>query len=202
MNKLLRRNLIPPGGNFRYRHPETGFTSTGADWDTWINELVKHRIANGLAVDRQAIAMEAEDQLCSTLPPGWCEEFDPNRVEPLTRVTWGDIADGMRVFGKWFMERRPYVAQEEAERRAEICSKCYLNVNVEGCGTCHDLAKFLAGDVKTSFDPLLASCGVCKCLLKAKVHFPLTVLQESDTPQKQNQYPDFCWMKRGGANYI
>jgi hypothetical protein len=201
MNRLLRRDIIPPGGQFRFRHFETGFTSTGGDYDTWINEVVKHRMANNLPWDRATIVRIAEEQMCSTLPPGWCAEFDPNRVEPLTRVTWGDIYQGMQVFARWFKEGRPYVIQEEAERRAEICSKCYLNVNVEGCGTCHELAQFLSGDVKTSFDPVLASCGVCKCLLKAAVHFPINTLEPEDSSVHQQNYPAFCWRKIGGENY-
>lgn len=50
--------------------------------------------------------------------------------------------------------------------------------------------------LSTPFDGDLKVCGVCKCINKAQVHVPLDVLEEKDSPEKQAQYPSFCWLKK------
>lgn len=200
MQKLLTRETVPPDG-FRYRQPETGKWSISETYDNWVKQAYEHIKGNQLPMPPN-LQQVMEQQLCSTLPPGWCEEFDPNRVEPLTRMHRGDIIEGMKVFSIWFLQGQPFVDQVEAERRAAICANCYLNVQVEGCTSCHKVAEDLTSKVSTSLDSKLQACAVCKCLLRAKVHFPLDILNTTDSDWKQNTYPDFCWLKKDGPNYF
>jgi hypothetical protein len=56
------------------------------------------------------------------------------------------------------------------------------------------------GDRKTKHDHMLRSCAVCKCFLRAKVHFPITTLDTQ--PEKvQSMYPGFCWLNKESENY-
>jgi hypothetical protein len=199
MQRLLNPNIVPPDG-FKYRHPETGYWSVAETHDDWLRRAYDHLKGNGLPVPPN-LRQVMEEQLCAILPSGWCDEFDPNRVEPITRLHRGDIIEGMEVFLRWGLQKKPTVDQKEAERRAEICANCYLNVQVQGCSSCYQVAEELTKRFHTSRDDKLAACGVCKCWLKSKVHFPLGILESIDSEWKQQNYPDFCWLKRGGKNY-
>ena len=89
------------------------------------------------------------------------------------------------------------VAQDEAERRAEICAKCPLQISTSGCWGCKGIAGMLpaiAGARKTSFDAQLKACGVCGCYNAVSVHLPLAAQQDSSL-----DFPDYCWKKSQSA---
>jgi hypothetical protein len=199
MQRLLNPDIVPPDG-FKWRSPETGWWSVAETHVDWIRAAHDHLKGNGLPVPLD-LRQQMEEQLCKTLPAGWCEEFDPNRVEPITRLHRGDIIEGMEVFLRWGVQKKPVTDQDESERRAAICANCYLNVQVQGCSSCYQVAEELTKRFHTSRDNQLAACAVCKCWLKAKVHFPLRILESVDSDWKQQNYPSFCWLKRGGKNY-
>lgn len=141
-----------------------------------------------------------QNQLCRTLPPGWCLYDDPNRMRPSTTIYFSDVTAGLKTFARWITSGMNYVPQAEADRRASVCAKCYLNVDVQGCSGCAKAVKEVIGDKKTKFDNALRSCAVCKCFLKAKVHFPMETLDTA--PGKvQEMYPDFCWLNKTSENY-
>lgn len=110
------------------------------------------------------------------------------------------MANGLKTFTQWIAGGCKYVSQKEADRRALVCSRCYLNVNIEGCSGCQQLVQEAIGDKKSKYDPALRSCAACKCFLRAKIHFPLKILDKSGVDQQL--YPEFCWLKKGGHNYI
>jgi hypothetical protein len=141
-----------------------------------------------------------EHQLCQGLPPGWCLYDDPSRPRPSTSLSWNDVSAGVKTFARWIAGGAKYVQQNEAERRAVICSRCYLNVNVQGCSGCAQLVKEVVGDKKTKHDGSLRSCAVCKCFLKAKVHFPIETL-DTQSEKVQSMYPGFCWLNKESENY-
>lgn len=194
MLRLLNREQVVPengdGHNFRYRHQETSHWSVATDYWTWIERVNLHRRANNLA---PISAEEAEDQLCQTLPPGWCKQTKEGGTPAVnTRFGWKDVVEGMKSFAR--VVRTGFVSQAEADRRARICASCYFNVGVEGCGSCHKMATLVTGEVaskKTSYDPRLKACAVCKCALKSLIWFPLNALN----PDKRDLVPSFCWQK-------
>ena len=205
MQKLLNRNVTPPDG-FRYTH-ETGYVSHAMDHWSWYEDIKKHRKANSLP----PISVEsAEDQLCAALPPNNCE-WDANEqgrhayVE--TRLRIRDIAAGATAYVKLMLTGFKTVAQEEANRRAQICSGCYLRVTPQGCGTCAKIGSFIVGDVgkkKTPYDQNLfqKACAACRCPLQPLVHFPLDLLGQNEGEGLQGKLPAFCWRKVGGTNYL
>ncbi len=200
MLKLLKRDVgVPENGNghyFRYRHRETGHWSEAFDWWTWQERIALHRRANNLT---PITVEESEDQLCRTLPPGWCKQDSGDMPANVpTRFGWSQLVEGMKAFAKLAMSG--FVDQSEADRRADICTTCYFNVNPTGCGTCVKMATLITGDVAgrtTSEDVNLKACAVCTCALKAMVHFPIQSLGEGN----QDLFPSFCWRKATGENF-
>lgn len=192
------RGPCPPDG-YRWVCPEDGWTSHAWDYQTWVDQAVAHLQANQRIVPSD-LGEQMQEQLCKTLPPGWCQYDDPNRPRPSTTIYWEDVANGGKILANWLKQVMRTVEKSEAERRALICSRCYLNVNVQGCGACHAAVDLLTKNLSTKYDFALKSCAACKCLLRAKVHCPNDVLdKESDFVQ--SMYPDFCWRKKGGENY-
>ena len=85
------------------------------------------------------------------------------------------------------------VPQEEAERRAEICAKCPMQIPTSGCWGCKGIAGLLpqiAGAKTTSFDLQLSACGVCGCYNAVSVHLPLSVQQDASL-----DFPSYCWKR-------
>lgn len=210
MRSLIRKDQTPPvpigingGEGFRFQHKETLHWSCAVDYWTWESKIKEHRRANELPIEPNLMAI-AEDQLCSTLPPELCthahESTWVNR-----RFTLGDLRDGMKAFASLMAGGFQFVSQEEADRRAYICSSdVQFNKNVIGCGTCHKIAGMVVGDVakrKTKYDDKLKACMICGCVNAVQVHFPMSALDTTDTPEKQAAYPSFCWKKKGSEAY-
>ena len=198
---LRLKNLMgacPPDG-YRYVFPETGHTVHAWTYYDWVQAAKDHLAANSLPVPDQ-LGERMQHQLCMTLPPGWCDYDDPNRPRPSTSLTWNDVAGGVATFTRWLAAGAKSVVQDEADRRALICSRCYLNVNVQGCAGCHKAVVEVVRNRKTKYDFALRSCAACRCFLRAKVHFPLSILDKSGVDQAL--YPSFCWLKLNGPNRI
>lgn len=199
MQKLKNRSVCPPDPvYFRYVHSEDGFSSTAQTYQAWQQTIADHCQRNGLA----PVSMEvAEDQLCNTLPAGWCEGCQENRPHVDLRFNFRDVFDWLAAHVR--LIKTGLVSQDEAERRAKICSGCYLNINSQGCTGCADIATLFTSELakrSTKSDAFLRNCGACRCYLKSLVHFPNDALSHDDS--LQSVLPDFCWQKIGGENYV
>lgn len=205
MQRLTNRDRTPPDG-FRYVHT-TGFISKAIDHYNWMLKIAAHQKGNGLPPVSEAAA---EEQLCSGLPPGNCEHDSAeqsSRPWVNTRLRWSDIVEGTKAYLAFIASGFESVPQAEANRRAAICSACFLNVQVQGCGSCLKLASLVTGTVagkSTPHDDYLANkaCAGCGCPTKSIVHFPMNLLDQADTPEKQAAYTEFCWRKHGSVNRV
>lgn len=207
MLRLLNRDTTVPD-SFSFTHPETGWTTIALDWYTFQEKVREHRTANNLP---PVTVEEVDNQVCLRCPPGWCEHYgtDVDSHTPVsTRLTWSDIATGIKAYVGLKLAGSQPVERAEADRRAKVCSSCYLRVDVQGCGSCIRMADALLGDEwaarKTSYDNFIAkkACGVCRCTLQNIVHWPLDLLDKADDSDKQASYPLFCWRRKGGENRI
>ena len=203
---MPRLSLIKPQGDcppngFRYVDPLDGWVCHAWTYNDWVDLAKAHLVANQREIPND-LGLVMQDQLCQTLDPGWCNYDSDKRPRPTTSLGWGDVASGIATFTKWIASGAQYVAQSEADRRAEICSRCYLNVNVEGCGACHKAVAEITKEKKSKYDYSLKACGVCKCLLRAKIHFPLSVMEES-TRKHQDTYRQVahCWLNSDSENF-
>lgn len=206
MLRLINRDQTPPDG-FRYTHVETGYVSRAIDAYNWMLGIAAHRKANNLP---PITAAQAEDQLCLILPPGNCEydsEERGTRIWVNTRLNWHQIVEGTKAYVALIASGFKTVEQEEANRRAAICSSCYLKTPPQGCGSCLKIAQLIIGDVAAKTTPhdsylVNQACSVCSCPVKSIVHFPLSALDKADSPEKQEAFPTFCWRKVGGTNRV
>lgn len=196
MQRLLRKDVVPPD-SYRFTHSETAHTSRGPDYWTWMENIRAHRKANNLELPADMDA-RAEDQLCKQIPPEWCEHSEKAGWVN-TRMSFGDVMDGMKAFAKLMLGGFQFVDQAEADRRARICAGCFANTSAQGCGTCRKLASLITGPVagkRTQYDSDLKVCAICRCVNAAKVWFPQAILDEITTPEQQALFPDFCWQKQ------
>lgn len=160
-----------------------------------INELVKavqsHLEGNGIPEPENLIRLMHE-YLCERLPQN-CVEMNPARE---------------RIVSLWQLARRFYravksaainglVSQEEAERRAVICSTCPNNRGIEiatcqGCYTARFVteAATALSTKHTSLDGQLDTCSLCQCRLSLKIFVPVSGMQE-----KGIEWPSHCWMR-------
>ena len=103
----------------------------------------------------------------------------------------------LNVVGHWVAGilhgKEVFVSQEEAEKRAEICASCDLNVNIAGsCGACADrIARALAviGSRRTKLDEKLGACSICSCALRAAVHVPIRASDRGSFRGTQRRFP-------------
>ena len=184
---------------FSYFHAETRHRSGPfRDYPSLIIAYKEHRLANGLEIPQNYDEL-IQEQICSQLPPELCT-YGNGWVN--IHLSVSDVIGFMQVLWAHIRSGRAFVPQEEAERRAGICASCYLNVRIAGCGACSQVVQAVAAnDKKTACDHLLNNCAVCKCFNQAQVHFPIDVLVNSDSSDRQKLYPLFCWKKKISANY-
>lgn len=172
--------------DWRYVQPETAGVFTGFSYWELLEKVRKHRSAMGLDL---AEGWEArfQDDLCRQ------NELVPCAGRPVNsetrQLTLHDLRRFMNSIANWNGELVP---REEAERRAKICVSCPKNQSVRGCWGCAGLLKqvvgFLQGQKGTTMDPALESCGVCGCVLRAKVWMPLNT-------EDGLEYPSHCWQR-------
>lgn len=192
--RLLESNVCPPD-KFRYRFEEDGHWIRSFSKDAWLAAIRKHAVDNGYEIPTQE---EVEDQLCRSLNGEWCQYADgaPVKEGINARFTINDIVNGTRVFISFAAAGAPLVSQEEAEARALVCSRCFLNTDVPGCGTCHQLANLVTeacGARKTESDALLKACSWCKCSAQANVWMPTTISGVGVTDHMLDLAPSWCW---------
>ena len=196
MQRLLQKETVPPDG-FRSLQPETRVWIRGGDYWTWLENDKAHRVANAIPIT-PFWADEVEDQLCRSLPPGHCKEKEPG-VKPVnvpTRLSLDDVTRGSTAFGEWIVAGRPMVAQAEAERRAGICASCFYNIDIPGCKPCNgalNVIKRIVGIRKTTSDPWMKSCAVCRCFNAVQIWFPAERLIQGTTDKMMSEFPEFCW---------
>lgn len=202
MLRLLDKSKGVPD-HFRYTHAESGHISTGINWwDMWA-ALVEHRKGNGYPPITEA---EAEDQLCQQIGPAYCQQEQPGNFRFVnTRLKFSDVVEGAKAYAAFLLGGT--VSQEEANRRARICAGCYLRIQPQGCGACVKIGQLITGNVankKTPHDSNLVNkaCAVCKCPVQSLVHFPLDMLEKVDNAEQQQAFPEFCWRKINGSNYL
>lgn len=196
MLKLNRKDEIPPGG-YRYLVPETRTWITGVNFDEWLKNIKKHYAANNF-VPPQNLLEKIEDELCKIIPPGWCNHNPPARG---VRLTMSGVIAGTKTLLSFVASGRKKVAQEEADKRAETCSRCIYNQKPDGCHSCsisalHEVVNAVVGVEKTKYSELLNGCALCSCSLKAKVWLDLELLQSHTSEDINNQLPEWCWLKK------
>jgi hypothetical protein len=197
MQKLLEPNTVPPDG-YRYFQPETRTWIRAPDYGNFFVFVRDHRKSNNIPLE-PFWESHIEDQLCQLLPAGFCKQVDPaERRNVFSRISWEDVVTGTTTIANWAIHGFKQVDQALADSRADTCSRCYYNVQIGGiCGACQHLQNFTAkftNGRRTSSEPFLKACAVCKCSLAVKVWVPIESIEAANP--NLGEFPDFCWIKK------
>lgn len=202
---FISHAIIPPG-EYRFTVPETGFKIEKVkNRGEWIKAIKDHYHDNDIPMPDN-IEQIAEDQLCRQMPPGHCVYGDGQPAKGRTPVLAADaIIQGLRslkaTIESKISGKEVFVAQEEAERRADICVRCYNNMTTAFCAGCHamfeisNLVANVRGSRTTKHDANLLTCGSCGCRTQAIVHIDKEILLSGEKPETTNERPDWCWLK-------
>lgn len=160
--------------------------------------VVKHNESN------EHPQWDYESAACEQLPPGSCLYENGARPAPfdgeMTVEALGAAGHALihLVMASMFGDS-PLVDQAEAERRAAICARCPMNVQVRACLSCKGaegikglIHKVTGGNV-TSVDKDLYNCRVCTCSLKTIVWIKPEILAKGFTDSQRARTPSCCW---------
>lgn len=234
MSRLLSRQTQIPGG-FRFYQPETKWDSSKAvgafpSFQRLVDAIIQHRNGNpglcqqkGWRTDQDGVSAEVDHynaSLCQHM--GWMKyiaqgggpevvpkslplpPIDPKQISAVAeRVK--KIWAGVKTLNDWIDSGEPPVAQEQANKRAEICSTCVNN----GAG---DFTKWFTApaaesirrqmervadrQLSTPFDDKINVCEACLCPLKLKVQTPMKYIGPhitEATKQDLAKNPN-CWI--------
>lgn len=197
---MLRLRNRSGGGDWEFFVPQTGHVIKGRHFDQLQHRVRDHLVANGYA------DVPVEDSILEDYNARKFQKIDPECCydtgqEPLTdrKLTPMDVVRFTKTLFLHALNKFQLVDQEEAERRAKICSQCHLNRLIHNCNACSNsgLAAStvgkLIGDRQTSLDSVLHSCLHCGCFLKVKVWFPKEVQVATPPDGFEKQPPKECW---------
>lgn len=164
-----------------------------------MRKVSKHCSANNYPIFAD-LEGRVQDWICRQLPPNSSVCSANGMVSMpglgIRRVTGRNILAYISTMASWGWNHKFQAAeQSEANRRAEICAGCPLNVRAEGCLPCFgvDAAIYaVIGGRRTPLDHQLNACAACGCSVKAKIWVPLDTLKAHD--RHQGEYPEHCWM--------
>ena len=190
----------PPGG-WSYKHPLSPKPFTDYDYSRWRKTIEDFFMGNDIPMGPNWLEM-IHSQACEQ-NPHWgkfCKRWTGKVNIKRKPVSFAVLMQFLKVLGKWIASGGKLVDQEEANRRAAICTRCPYNApENQGCGTC--MASLLSGihklkgDRSTPSDSLCGSCLICGCELKTAVWFPLSAQTFGLTEEMKNQFKEipYCW---------
>lgn len=197
MFRFTDLTFSPPGGRFPYLQQETGFRFAELDFESLLKVVKAHRDANNLPIGTN-FRYEVMDECCRELLstyPNWTGAIDDEgRAAILPGRKWNleDVKGFLTTVTKFFMSGGSLVAQEEANRRADICTRCPKNADMAECWSCRGVTGIIQNLRKgktTPSDDRLKICMACGCDLKTKVWLEKDVMQREGVV-----YDPKCWM--------
>lgn len=204
--KLKSRGIIPYGGGFKILDPLTGIRVEAVTWDHLVSKVRDERKANGAP-----IGLELEDEVeqwACIAHPDEVEVVDP-RLPKRRSLGLDDVVRGTQILAAFKLAGSPLVSQQEANRRAKICSRCQMNQMWQhGCSICskvEDVVMKIVGNVRTENDQQLFSCSICSCSLKAAVHIPNSILNRANDAEMNRAFELAeeafgCWHSPSGVD--
>jgi hypothetical protein len=193
---------VPYGGVYRWTDPITKVEVLGTHWEMLLNRIYDERKANGIPCGL-GFEDEVELDLCRDYPAE-CELNDPRFPKKRGWLSFHEIVAGTRALLKFKLAGSPLVAQEEAERRANICATCPFNVEFQRpcaglCGELNTLVQAIVGGRQTSNAGRLKSCQLCGCFIGAAIWIPVDIQREVLTDAQREQFDNVDWCWKGKA---
>ncbi len=182
--RLRSRGIIPYGGGFAVLDPLTGVRVSAVTWDHLMTKVREERRANDAPLGLE-IEDEVEQWACIAHPDE--VEVVDERLPKRRSLGLDDVVRGTQVLAAFKLAGSPLVAQAEAERRADVCRKCPMNIGwSQSCSICakvEQVAQAVVGSVRTTHDQQLLACSICGCSLKAAVHLPNDILNRANNAE-------------------
>ena len=195
---LRERSAPPYGGLWELHRPDIGIVGTGYIFDVLVDNCRTWRVANAIPV---GLGFEYEVQkACCEAKPDHCRPCDPV-LHPRT-LTFSDVFAGTQTMFRHILAGSPLVPEVEAERRAEICSRCPFNVSFSTpcngiCESLKKMVKAITGSATTSRNASLRSCFFCGCFLQSAVWLPLAIQLKPLSQEQKDKLKSVgeCWKK-------
>lgn len=203
--KLNNHQQTPPGG-YVFIVPETGFKiGRELNLDDLYKKIEDHYRDNAIPLPADW-KDRVQDQICKTLSPEWCSfSGDTKPITYTPDLSAERIFKGLSALSAMAKAavkgEEVFVDAEEATNRAEICSRCHLNMPANFCAGCgigqaiRNLASGVKGKRTTPYDERLHVCGVCGCKNEAIVHVNRNLLLIGEKSETTEARPDWCWLK-------
>lgn len=197
--KLLNDHLGLPGG-WIYRVPETGIEVFAGSWPQLHEFVRRHYIANAIQIPSNLDDLMLE-YICKNGADCAYNEVELPKPAGRKSLQIGDVirfsmslVHGLTVGGG-------KVGQEEANRRASICSGCRFNRKPLGCTGCNarvlkEAVKTFSQHGSTPYDEQVQSCEFCGCFIRSMVWFPIETLHKFTDATENENLPAHCWKKR------
>lgn len=153
----------------------------GGDFGDLVSKVNEFRVINGLPLGNPEV--EIQEYICRNTGAE-CVPANPAKPMPGFKPKGAMVARFLYAMAQW-MANGGHVSQEEAEQRAERCSNCAYNTDIDDAATCSGCfgmaAKIMQviGDRKTKMDASLKFCGVCGCSNAVQAFVPLDVLAKA-----------------------
>lgn len=192
------KDRVPPNERWCAKHWETGELLCASNWDKMLGTFKRYNKERNLPIGLE-FEKQVELAVCSNMP-GQCEEVVGNKPARPHHLTSGDVVRGTRVLVSFGLSGAPFVAQEEANRRATICAACRYNMPYsKPCsGLCQQLTDVMNSTIGTRMTPRdskLEACSICHCLNRVQIWFPLEHLAKGVTEDMRLAFREVpnCW---------
>ena len=197
--KILNEHMVIPGG-WHYRVPETGIDIPAGSLPQLREFVRNHYAANSLQLPANIDDMIVEF-LCRNGADCSFNEIEIPKPAGRKSLQIGDVIrfsmsllHGLTVGGG-------KVGQEEATKRAAICSTCRFNRQPLGCTGCNarvlkEAVKTFSQHGSTPYDDKVQSCEFCGCFIRSMVWFPIETLHRFTDATENENLPAHCWKKR------
>ena len=199
MTRLINQFRIPYGGAYVLNQPQKGLVGHGISFAQLVRSISEWRRANSFPIGL-GFEAEVEQAVCEQYPQECDDSSKPNPRKP--RLGFSTVLRGTQVLLSFKLAGSPHVSQEEANQRAEICSKCIWNQEYQKpcggrCGGLREVVASIVGGNSTPYDDKLKSCGICGCVAKAHIWLPMAFLEKGVTEDMKAQFSAVkqCWKK-------
>jgi hypothetical protein len=202
--KLKDVSHVPPG-RFSFTVPENGFKIDGyLSIEDLFKKVEDHYRDNDIPLPNDW-KDRVENQICMKLPAGWCNYAGDQNLGFQPNLSAETILKGVKSLAAMAMAgikgEEVWVDQNEANKRAEICTRCFYNMPANFCSGCgagqaiREMVSKVKGSRTTPSDTNLNSCGVCGCKNEAIVHVNRNLLLTGEKSETTAKRPDWCWVK-------
>lgn len=172
-----------------FKDPETHMEFHGASIAEVAEKVRAFRKQNGFE-EIELLELVIENFLCGQKSnQGRCDKRE------LHRSVWQYIRGGVSLLKNLLMDKT--VSQEEADRRAEICVSCPLNIFPDAKDRyikwSDRVAQASVPNRRSKHHGQLANCEACSCTLRAKVFYGGEIKLTKAEEGKIKEVNPLCW---------